>query len=335
MKPFFVTLLMIAGLATAVHARTLTAVANGNWQTASTWSPAAVPTNNDVVLIPSDKIVSITNNINEKTSFMELRIAGILDFVGGGSKLWLNGQSMVFVYPTGSITANQNSQVIILGNTTVLAGPNTGTATVSGPAVATSSSPSASSSSATSTTAGFLPYSPSALPVVFIAFTATRQGSDVLVQWSTASEEAASRFEVEVSTDGRTWTSYGTVAAAGNSNTVRTYSYNVRNLPGSLQVRVKQVDISGSYTYTATRTLKGGAEGSIKMTAASGRLVLTFGTELKGATIRVINLAGQVLQEQKVASAIGQVLVPVSQKGLCIVAVLSENEIAASQKLVL
>lgn len=333
MKQVFLTLLLIAGLALSSEARTLTAVANGPWESNSTWSPAGVPGNNDIVYIPLGKTVTVNSNHNESSSQMQVRVGGVLDFVGGGSKLWIAAQSLVYVYPAGKITANQNSQVIKIGGTTVMNGSNSGT-TITGPSVATSTN-STNNLSASNTPSGFLPYSPSALPVTFIAFTATRQGGDVLVQWSTATEENADRFDVEVSNDGRNWSPLGSVPAAGNSFDLRQYSFTARSQGGTLQFRVKQVDLDGKYTYTAIRTVKGAIDGSVKMTAASGRLVLNFGAQLNNATVRILNLNGQVLQEQKMSTAFGQVLLPTAQKGLCIVAVLSENEIAATQKVVL
>ncbi|RYY64814.1 MAG: hypothetical protein EOO12_08665 [Chitinophagaceae bacterium] len=336
MKKALLALTLLLSIAQFAQARTVTAQGNGNWEDASTWAPGA-PANGDLVVIPHGMTVSVTSNIQQKTWTMDVRVGGVLNFVGGGAKLWFNSQSVIFVYPAGKINANQNSQVITLGNTVVLNGSNQGI-TISGPSAAISGGGTSSQSAQSASqpvNSGFLPYSPSALPVQFIAFTATRQAGDVLVQWSTATEENADRYEVEVSTDGRNWTTLGSVRASGNSFNVRQYSYTARNQNGNLQFRVKQVDLDGRYTYTAVRTLKAAADASVKMIATPGRLVLTFGTELKGATVRILNSAGQVLQEQKMNSAFGQVLVPTSQKGLCIVAVFTENEIAATQKVVL
>ncbi|RYY38642.1 MAG: hypothetical protein EOO08_13620 [Chitinophagaceae bacterium] len=333
MKQFFATLLALVVFSSFANARTLKAVADGNWTNPATWSPASVPTDKDMVYIPNDRIVTITTNINQTSYTMDIRVGGRLNFVGGGAKLRLSSQSIVFVYPAGEIYANQNSQVIILGGTTVLNASNNGTL-ITGPSAAIAGN-STNNLASSNTPSGFLPYSPSALPVEFIAFTATRTGNDVLVQWSTAGEVNADRFEVEISRDGRAWETVGTLAAAGTTSTIKEYSYTARNLGGSLQVRVKQLDFGGRFMYTAVRSLRATADASIKMTATTGRLVLNFGSEVKDASIRIMNLAGQVLQEQKMGSAIGQVLVPTNYKGLCIVAVVTESGVAASQKVIL
>ncbi|GAA4318470.1 hypothetical protein [Flaviaesturariibacter amylovorans] len=333
MKTILFALFILAGLSLTAHARTVTAVNSGSWESSSTWSPAA-PGNGDLVLIPRDKTVEITSNIQQKFWQMDIRVAGTLNFVGGGAKLWLNDQSVIYVYSYGKIYSNQNSQVIILGSTTVMNGTNSGV-TITGPSVATANNSSASSLTSSSSAAGFQPYSPSALPVQFIAFTAVRRAGDVLVQWSTAQEVDALSFEVEMSTDGRSWNTLSTVAAAGNSSSTRAYSFTARNLPaGTLQFRIKQIDINGKYTYTAIRTVKSGSDAHIGLMAAPGKLVARFGQEVKGVTIRVMNANGQVLQEQQLASAFGQVLLPTQAKGYCIVAILHNNEIAASQALV-
>ncbi|RYY99383.1 MAG: hypothetical protein EOO11_05130 [Chitinophagaceae bacterium] len=333
MKTIVLTLLLLAGFAPFAQARTVTAKADGAWNDPATWNPG-VPANGDLVMIPYGKTVNVTTNVQEKTWKMDIRIGGIMNFVGGGARLWFNSQSIIFVYTQGKINSNQNSQVIILGSTTVLDGTNSGI-TISGPSAAIAANTTPSLASSTGSATGFLPYSPSALPVKFIAFTAVRRNSDVLVQWSTAQEVDALSYEVELSTDGRNWSNLGTVNAAGNSSSTRSYSFTARSLPaGTLQFRVKQVDIDGKFTYTAIRTVKSGIDGSIQLSAVSGKLVASFGQEVKGATIRIMNLNGQVLQEQKLASAIGQVLLPASVKGYVVATVINDNEILASRQLV-
>jgi hypothetical protein len=323
MKQILLTILLVVCMTTVLKARTLTAVANGNWETASTWSPAAVPTNNDVVYIPHGKTVSITSNNNDGASYMVLRIAGVLKFVGGGAKLKISSASEVFIYTTGALQTSQNSQLLEVGNNAVASGNNS-TQTITGPSVARAN------------TSGFQAYSPAALPVTFVAFTATRRTSDVLVQWSTATESGALGFDVEMSVNGSSWSILANLPAAGNSTTLRQYSFTARNLStGTIQFRVKQVDMDGKFTYTAIRTVTNATEPrNIQLTASNGRLVLQFSQEVKNVTVRIMNLNGQVLQEQKIAAAIGQVLIPTSQKGYNVVAVLNDDELATSKQVI-
>ncbi|TCJ13259.1 hypothetical protein EPD60_12745 [Flaviaesturariibacter flavus] len=323
MKQFSLTLLAIIGFAIIAQARILTAANNGDWATASTWSPAVVPNNNDTVVVPQGKTVSITNNQNMNNEYMLLRVMGKLAFVGNGSKLKVNGSSAVLVYPGGMIDASSNSQSISIGNTDVLKGND-----IAG---------GSTGYMATSTSNGFQKFNFNTLPVRFVAFTATRHSGDVLLQWTTAQEVNAFSFEVEASTDGRNWVALATIKAAGTTSLEQNYSFLARNSgAGSIQFRIKQIDLDGKFMYTAARIVKGSGEaGEIKVAASAGRVVLQFGQEVKGATVRILGLNGQVLQEQKLGTAIGQVLVPTTQKGICLVAVVTENEVAAAQKVLL
>ncbi|GAA3979908.1 hypothetical protein GCM10022407_26420 [Hymenobacter antarcticus] len=97
------------------------------------------------------------------------------------------------------------------------------------------------------------------LPVELSAFTATAEGrAAVRLVWATASEKNSARFEVERSTDGRTFAAIGAVAAAGSSTALRSYELLDATLPAStatLYYRLKQVDQDGSFSYSPVRTV--------------------------------------------------------------------------------
>jgi hypothetical protein len=67
---------------------------------------------------------------------------------------------------------------------------------------------------------------PTTLPVKLLYFKQSVNGCEVRLDWATASEQNAKSFGVWRSTDaGRTWTKLTTLAAAGNSNNFRAYTY--------------------------------------------------------------------------------------------------------------
>ncbi|HVS96509.1 MAG TPA: LamG-like jellyroll fold domain-containing protein [Puia sp.] len=94
------------------------------------------------------------------------------------------------------------------------------------------------------------------LPVILSSFTATRLGTESLLQWKTEQEENTRDFTVERSTDDKTFTPIGIVAAAGNSNSSRAYSF-IDVSPGQYNnyYRLRQSDIDGKFTYTAIRVV--------------------------------------------------------------------------------
>lgn len=94
------------------------------------------------------------------------------------------------------------------------------------------------------------------LPVSFASFTAQKGGGNVLLQWITASEQKASRFVVEHSTDGQRWTALDEISAAGNSNSLNRYSY-VHTAPAKAlhYYRIALRDEDGKLSYTTVRTV--------------------------------------------------------------------------------
>jgi hypothetical protein len=97
------------------------------------------------------------------------------------------------------------------------------------------------------------------LPVTLVAFTATAQGADALLRWTTASELHNDRFEVEASADGRTFRRIGTVAGAGSSQTTHNYQLVdpaiARYATNLVYYRLRQVDTDGTAAYSLVHTV--------------------------------------------------------------------------------
>jgi hypothetical protein len=89
----------------------------------------------------------------------------------------------------------------------------------------------------------------SPLPIELLSFEAFCKAPVVWLEWTTASEENTSYFELERSLDGITFETIGTRLAAGNSNSVINYSITDNNAPVSkAYYRLKQFDLDGKYT---------------------------------------------------------------------------------------
>lgn len=95
------------------------------------------------------------------------------------------------------------------------------------------------------------------LPVSWLSFTAEKQNSNVLLKWQTSAESNSAQFVVEYSADGNNFTAIGTVAAAGNSNSVRNYSFvHAQPRNGNNFYRIRQVDIDGSSANSDIRRIE-------------------------------------------------------------------------------
>ncbi|GAB3290287.1 hypothetical protein [Hymenobacter tenuis] len=92
------------------------------------------------------------------------------------------------------------------------------------------------------------------LPVGLLSFTAASQQNGILLRWATATEFQNAYFEVQVSTDGRTFRAVGKVAGQGNANQRTTYSWldNQSDFSGNLlYYRLKQADADETAHYSS------------------------------------------------------------------------------------
>jgi hypothetical protein len=94
----------------------------------------------------------------------------------------------------------------------------------------------------------FNPYSASAnpLPVTLSSFQLIPTEGVVKIEWETSSEENNDFFEIERSADGHVFEKLIAMPGAGNSTTIRRYSYlDAQALPGISYYRLRQVDFNG------------------------------------------------------------------------------------------
>lgn len=91
----------------------------------------------------------------------------------------------------------------------------------------------------------------SPLPVILSDFNGHRNGSDIVLNWTTSQELQSSLFEVERSRGNSNWEKIGTVQAAGNSSSPIDYSFTDRSPTGSILLyRLKQIDIDADFKYS-------------------------------------------------------------------------------------
>lgn len=98
------------------------------------------------------------------------------------------------------------------------------------------------------------------LPVQLTNFNAHKSANDVLVEWTTASEINAARFEIELAKGNQEFqqnhfVKIGEVASAGNSASERRYSFTdgESHKSGVRYYRLKIIDRDGGYSYSVVR----------------------------------------------------------------------------------
>lgn len=100
-------------------------------------------------------------------------------------------------------------------------------------------------------TNGTITVNNSVLPLSLLQFKGKKQADIILLDWVTASESQLNRFEIERSANGTTYEKIGVIAATGNSNTNKAYSFtDTKPLSKLNYYRLKMIDIDGKFSYS-------------------------------------------------------------------------------------
>jgi hypothetical protein len=107
------------------------------------------------------------------------------------------------------------------------------------------------------------------LPVELTAFTATLDGPNALLTWTTNSETNNAGFEVQHHFNGANWQVLAFVDGHGTTTENRTYQYCVDDLsPGTHRFRLKQIDLDGTANYSQEIEVSVGISGAYALTDA-------------------------------------------------------------------
>ncbi|PJJ76494.1 putative secreted protein (Por secretion system target) [Thermoflavifilum aggregans] len=172
---------------------------------------------------------------------------------------------------------------------------------------------------------------PITLPVILINFSGYyQQGMGVQLQWSTSSEYNSSYFAVERSTDGTSFTELGRVQAQGNSQIAHSYTFTdgtvLKSTVSLYYYRLRQVDLDGHFTYSKVIAihipLSDQSPGNLLLwpnpNTGNFQLQIPLGENQK-AMLRIVNLAGQVVQQQWVNSPISTIRLQQPTSGVYLV----------------
>lgn len=327
MKKFYTLILSFFFIA-AAFAQTNTAVTNGRWDNANTWSLRHAPINGETVEIPADKTVEVSGNIDLLSTTLDVKIWGSMVLNNGKLNLGTNSKITLFEGATLVTSKFTPADKINIGSVEKYTGTE---GTLTGPLL--------SSNKTSISPNGFMTSEPVVLPVKFASFNVAAKNNEVLVKWSTAEETGAAYYEVQRSNNGTQWTAIGQVKAAGNTKSLTPYNFTDRhNLAGTVYYRIKQVDVDSKMIYTAVQTLVNTNGSQVSIVAANQKVAVQFAQPVKGKVeVVVLNRAGQVVARQLVENGAGQVVLHqiASLKGVYFVAVHNGQGISASQQVIL
>ena len=176
------------------------------------------------------------------------------------------------------------------------------------------------------------------VPIILSEFNAIKNNCTANLSWKTSTESNSDRFEVEISTGNNpTYASVGTVAAAGNSSTTKSYQFSYPMQQGVVYYfRLKMIDKDGSFKYSEIRSLsctKGKNGIAIAPNPVKTRFTIT-GMENGKNSILVYAANGQLVKAQVIAQNQGDVNVSYLAPGLYTVKVTSETGNTVVNKLI-
>jgi hypothetical protein len=166
------------------------------------------------------------------------------------------------------------------------------------------------------------------LPVRLVNFTAAKQSESVQVKWSTATEENTDKFIVERSSNGASFTSIGTVKAAGSTTTGNSYTFpDLSPLSGNNYYRLKIIDKDGSIELShVVRINFSKTNFSIIPNPAKDKFVIITSINQPMA-LQVVDLAGKIIKTHTLTNQTTQVSVSGLAKGLYLVKLFTPTEI--------
>ncbi|HMU08688.1 MAG TPA: RHS repeat-associated core domain-containing protein [Ferruginibacter sp.] len=149
------------------------------------------------------------------------------------------------------------------------------------------------------------------LPVTWLYFRGKTVAKDNILDWATANEQNAKRFDVERSLNGTSFSKIGDVNAHGNSNQANTYQYtdhNINRLGSEVMFyRLKQIDIDGNYKYSNIVRLryseKNTANSIIYPNPTQGSATVLVGDNSLVGTIAILyDMNGRLLESIKISA---------------------------------
>lgn len=267
---------------------------NGDWNDGSTWNGGTLPGHMDIVCIPAGMTVQVNNPTYSNggsncpvantaaTPTLYVFVCGTIDFKAGG-KLYTGCGTTFNVLSGGRVlAANGNSELISISptgivwggsNNTNLVGPTALTATGQGP-----------------------------LPVTLDKFNADNKvPGQIRLTWLTYQEINSLEFVIERSADLNNWEVLGSVGAAGNSGSVKNYSFtDDRPLNASaVFYRLRQVDADGKFGYSGV--VRVSSKAKIKLLLFPNPVVNTVNVQLgegiqRNQQIQIFSTQGKLMK---------------------------------------
>jgi hypothetical protein len=153
----------------------------------------------------------------------------------------------------------------------------------------------------------FLMRTLSLLPVSLESFNAIQKNNDVILDWSVSSGSNPKSFEVERSSDGKSFTGILSVETGNDMSVTHFTATDRSSLYGTSYYRLKITDLTGVITYskilTVSMSVAGNNEVSFYPTVVSdGYVTLKSRSSVKNAVVAISDMSGRIISKQNIGN---------------------------------
>jgi uncharacterized repeat protein (TIGR01451 family) len=141
------------------------------------------------------------------------------------------------------------------------------------------------------------------MPLQLLSFSASRNGKNNLLKWSTAQEINTDRFEIQRSTNSRDFATIGTIRSLNNGKNKNDYAYtDAQPLKAVNYYRLKMVDKDGKFSYSTIRNVNNSSSFDVTLypNPVHQNLTLSFNTEkAMDVQVEIVNAEGKKVYTKK------------------------------------
>ena len=136
-----------------------------------------------------------------------------------------------------------------------------------------------------------------ALPVHLLSFNAVKENNRVKLLWTASDETNFSHYEVEKSSDGRSFTKIGTVNSKGGSLTNNYQQYDEHPLLTSNYYRLKQVDKNGTFVYSRVVRIDFDKTFTLAVTPVPAHDYITIDGAENFNKVQLVDMGGRIVKQ--------------------------------------
>jgi hypothetical protein len=219
------------------------------------------------------------------------------DYDGASGATFYNRASFAYGYPA----RNTSSLSVINNNFVGSAGETFSIPTTAQSSVAFTGSGNLKTSVQTYVSAGacvVYTYAEGALPVTLASFGATTEGKVANLNWTTTEETGSREFEIQRSTDGKSWSVIGAVQAKGTTKQTNHYDFTDPSpRSGQNLYRLKMIDLDGTFAFSSIKAVSFGIALTIYPNPATDELHVSTAFSPASLKVSIYKHSGQLVKE--------------------------------------